>query len=83
MFIHAPPNTILRINQLWAVLSSDETGEGVCAIPFGGTMLPLIAADEARLESFLPIAHQIATESGKKVKIVRFTVREEIMEIEP
>jgi len=80
---HTPPNTF-RITQLWAVLSSDEGGEGLCAGPvINGVMLPLIAADEARLESFMPMAHKIAKESGKKVKIVRFTVREEIMEINP
>ena len=78
------PSTVFRIDQLWAVISSDEGGEGLCASSMpDGTVMPLIAANETTLEAWLPVAHRLATEGGKKIKIVRFTMREEIMEIEP
>jgi hypothetical protein len=83
--LHSPPNQLLRIDEIYLFVSSDETGEGVCAGPlFGpGTVVPLIAADEARLKSLIPVARQIAKASGKKVKLLKFTTRSEIMEIDP
>lgn len=83
--IHNPPNAPHRIDQLWAFISSDETGEGLCAAPLlgPGSMVPLIAADEARLKSIAPWAQKIATMSGKTVKLVKLTAREEIAEFKP
>jgi hypothetical protein len=82
--IHAPPND-QKIEHVWMVISSDEEGEGVCAAPlFGsGSLVPLIAADEERLESILPIAKILARESGKTIKLIKFSVREDVMEITP
>jgi hypothetical protein len=46
--IITPPNQIARIDKVWAILSMDERGEGVCAANIGndGTMMALITADE-------------------------------------
>jgi transglutaminase-like putative cysteine protease len=43
----------LRIDKVWLFVSVDETGEGVCAAPLLGpcSLVSLIAADKARLES--------------------------------
>jgi hypothetical protein len=41
-------NYLGRIETIWACLSIDEGGEGVCAAPVGGMTLPLIAADRRR-----------------------------------
>lgn len=82
--IHNPPNYLPRIDSIWAILSVDEHGEGLCAFPMRGVMLPLIAADEARLDSLRPIAKELAKLfEGKKLKLVKFTIREEIEVIEP
>ena len=62
-----PQNTQLRIDEVYVFVSSDETGEGVCAMVRDGLAVPLIAADEARMKSLLPIARLIAKESGKQV----------------
>ena len=80
------PNELLRIEHLWAIVSEDETGEGLCAAPLlgPGTMMPLIAADEARLASIMEWGRKVAKQFvPKKVKVVKFTTREELMVIEP
>lgn len=86
MTIHAPPNYLERIDEIWAVLSVDEGGEGVVAAPlppFDMPMVPLIAADKARLDSILPIARALARRTGKAMRLVKFSTREVVEEIEP
>lgn len=80
--VHAPPNHLARIDALWAFLSVDEHGEGLCAAPIGGMTLPLIAADEARLDSLRSIARVFTPVLGKQVRLVRFHGREELELIE-
>ena len=64
-----PPNVLPRIERIWAFLSVDAAGnEGLCAAPLGGLgLVPLIAADEARLESLRPIAVYLAARTGKRI----------------
>lgn len=82
--IHNPPNYLAQIDEIWAVLSVDEGGEGLVAAPLKGMTVPLIAADKARLESFIiPMAEQLADVFGKKLKLVKFRNREEIREFLP
>ncbi len=78
-------NTLPRIDNIWAVLSVDEGGEGVVAAPIQEGMLtvPLIAADEARLEGILQVAHALAKMTGKRMKLVRFSSRHEVKDILP
>jgi hypothetical protein len=81
----APPNEQLRIDQVWIFISVDATGEGVCAAPLmgSGSLVPLIAADEARLKSLIPIARQLARDSGKQIKLIKLSQRTELMAISP
>ncbi|MCP3471445.1 hypothetical protein NLM33_18890 [Bradyrhizobium sp. CCGUVB1N3] len=83
--VHSPPNELRRIDAVWAFISSDETGEGLCAAPLmgPGTLIPLIAADEERLKLCLPWARWIAAMSGKTIKLIKLSQRAEIMEIGP
>lgn len=83
--IHNPPNQQLRIDDVWLFVSLDETGEGVCAGPLAGpgSLVPLIAADEARLKSLIPVARQIARASGKQIKLIKLSQRSEVMTIQP
>jgi hypothetical protein len=81
-----PPNTLERIDQVWAAVSVDEFGEGLCAINIRGQWMPLIAADEARLEDIRRWAkHLAATEAytGKTIRIIRLSNREELETITP
>jgi len=85
--LHRPSkNHIPRIEALWAFLSVDpkDGNEGVIAAPLqiGMVSLPLIGSDEQRVKSLLPIARQIAKHQGIRVRLVKFTTREEIEVIE-
>lgn len=73
-----------RIDAVWAWISSDETGEGVLAAPIGpgGSIVPLVAADEARLASIRPWALAIGEASGRQIRLIRLSMREEIEVIE-
>jgi hypothetical protein len=81
-----PPNELLRIDRIWLFISVDDDGnEGVCAASLAGpgSLIPLIAADEERLESLRGVATEIAVLSGKTVRLLKFTVREEVEVIAP
>jgi hypothetical protein len=79
------PQNKKTIDTIWLVISTDDTGEGVCAGPLlgPGTLAPLIAADEERLASIKPWAELIATTTKRTLKLIKFSVREEVMEIKP
>jgi hypothetical protein len=74
-----------RINQLWLVTYTNETGLEVVAQAKlrSGDYAPLIAADPARLESMLPAAHDLATTRNIKMRLIKLTNRVDIEEIVP
>ena len=79
-----PPNTLDRIDSIWAFISVDAEGnEGVCAAMLNGIFAPLIAADEDRLASLRPIAIKIAKETGITVRLIKLSSRTELEVIEP
>lgn len=75
-------NYLEKITHLWAFLSKDEGGEGVIAgdMDIGGhtVHMPFVCADNARMKSLINYAKLIGRESGKTIKLVKFTQREEI-----
>lgn len=83
--MHSPPNAKLRIDEVYLFVSVDETGEGVCAAPLlgPGSIVPLTAADEARMQSLLPWARHVARTSGKTVRLLKMSTRVEVMELRP
>ncbi len=57
----------------------EHGNEGLCAGPMGHLgIVPIIAADEARLELLRPLAARIAQLSAKRIVLVRFTGRVDI-----
>jgi hypothetical protein len=82
--LHVPKNEMPRIDAIWAFLSVDpeDGNEGVLAGPLlgPGSQVPLIAADEKRLQSLWPIARQIAQAAGRRCRLVKFHTREVIEE---
>jgi hypothetical protein len=78
--IDTSPNYLGRIDRLWAALSVDEGGEGLCAAPMAEGMLsvPLIAADKRRLSDIRPWAYRIAHMTSRVVRIVKFDHREDV-----
>lgn len=82
---HIAPNYLGRIDHIWAFLSLDEGGEGVCAAPLGHGMLtvPMIAADAKRLDSLKPIARKLANLFRKPVRLAKFAAREDVEIYQP
>lgn len=81
-----PKNTMPRIDSLYAYVSVDheDGNEGLCGAPVGPVgCMPLIAADEKRLEQLTPIAEQMARQFKMKIRLVKFTKREVIRDIGP
>lgn len=74
----------MEIQSIWAYVSVNENGEeGICGFndPRTKQWVPMIAADEERLKSLKPFAHQIAVFTKQKVKIVKFNTRETVGEV--
>jgi len=73
------------ITEVSLFISMDDDGdEGIPAwLGPGGVWMPLLAADRTRLDDLRPMAQEIATASGRAVRLVRFTGMEEIEVIEP
>lgn len=72
------------IEEMFAFVAED-TGpedEGLVAEKIGGFWFPLVGADMARITSLRPMAERIAHHTGKKIKLIRFCVREEMEVIE-
>jgi hypothetical protein len=81
-----PKNTLPKIKSVYLFVSVDasDENEGIVAAPFGGLgCMPLIAADEKRLEQLIPIAEQIAYMSKMKIRLIKLSGREVIKEIFP
>jgi len=77
--VHAPKNTIRRIDSVWMVISVDPTDqtEGVCAVSTPMGMMPLIAADEERLPWIMEQAKRMR-DAGQAVKLIELTERKEV-----
>ena len=84
--MHNERNYLGRIEAIYAALSLDDGGEGVCAAPLGnsGITATLVAADKIRFDKYLrPQAQRIAKMFGKAVRIAKFTRREDVEILQP
>jgi hypothetical protein len=82
--VDAPGNYMGRIEQIWAYLSLDDGGEGVCGFQAAGLgNLPMIAADKRRMDQLRPYAQQLARMTRKPIRFVRFKQREDVEIIQP
>jgi hypothetical protein len=72
-----------RIDEVHIVVADNEEGEGVVSFKMGDAWMPLIACDVSRLKNITPLAKMCARETGQKLKLVKFTTRETVGEIEP
>lgn len=69
-----------RIKEIFAFVAEDSgpDDEGITAMPVGHIWMPMVGADMARVNSLRPVAAKIARRTGKPVKILRFSHREEL-----
>lgn len=76
--VHDAPNEAL-ITELFAFVSLDDTGEGICASIMPGLgSTPLVTSKARVADQMKTLAADIARRSGKPVKLVRFS-RTEVM----
>lgn len=73
----------LRINELFAFIAEDGEGEGLAAFMTPTGWMPMVGADPARIESLKERAREVAKLSGKRIRLCRYSVREELEVIEP
>lgn len=76
----------VHIDQMYAyIVMDDDDTEGIPAFQLTGSQMPMpmVGADMARVESLNPIAQDMARQLGKKITLVRFSVREEVEVFEP
>ena len=69
-----------KIEEMYAFIAEDKgpDDEGIVGFMAGTGWLPMVGADMARVESLKPIARGIANATGTKIKLLRFTQREEL-----
>lgn len=69
-----------RIEEMYAFVAegSGPEDEGIIGMTTNSGWMPLVGADMARVESLKPIARNIGVATGKKIKILHFTQREDL-----
>ena len=74
-----------KVTELYAyvVADTDEDDEGVPAFSEGKWLLPMMGADMERARSLRSVVEELATSSGKPIKLVRSTGLELVETIEP
>jgi hypothetical protein len=74
-----------KINEMYAFVSEDNgpDDEGVVAQKFGDVWLPMVGANMDRAEALKSLARIAVKATGKTIKLLRFTNREELEIIEP
>jgi|SRR5262245_9959494 len=76
--LHVAPNKPGHvIDAVWVVVSRDANGEGMCAGPMPPLpVVPYIAADEARLESVVAMAADLARITGQTFTLIKLSRRD-------
>jgi len=69
-----------KIDEIYAFIAEDSgpEDEGIAAFVSKGWAMPMVAADKARVDSLREMARYIAKATGKPIKLIRFSVREEV-----
>lgn len=75
--VHDAPNES-PITEVYVFLSTDATGEGICGAMVNGAWTPLVTSKLRIADKLRPLAAEASRLSGKPVRLVRFTVREEM-----
>jgi hypothetical protein len=63
-----------KVTELWVFVTDDpvDGGEGIPALSHGNILMPLVAADAARMQSFIEPAKAMAKQSGQAIRILHF-----------
>jgi hypothetical protein len=72
------------IKEVWIFLATDDDGDETMLMMYeDGARIPLIAADQRRIDSLMPEAESMAFEIGREVRLVKFSTREVVKSIKP
>jgi hypothetical protein len=75
---------VKKIDEMYAFVAVDEDGdEGIPAFSNGQWLLPLVGADMDRVKSLMQVAQEMANQSQRPLKILRFSQTEQIGEVNP
>jgi hypothetical protein len=81
--IDDPPAT-QPITELFAYVMIDDAGnEGICATTVGTTSMPLVFGYQRIAEKAMPFAEELTRKTGKTIRLVKFTTRQELRVIRP
>lgn len=74
-----------KITEMYAFVTADKgpDDEGVVGVNTPAGWMPLVGADMKRMEALKPVAKQIAKETKKVIRILKFTTMTEIGKISP
>jgi hypothetical protein len=68
-----------QIDEIWCFTAMDASGEGVPAVTIGGVAYPLFGADLERVKSLAQIAKGVQEQSGKRLRLFKFSKKTEIL----
>ena len=83
-------NMTNKIDKMFAFVAEEDGVEGICGVqlpsqthPGSVEWMPLCGSTMTVMESLKPIARQIAAQTGKPIKLVIFSERQELETIVP
>lgn len=79
IIVHDPGNTLGRLDHLYAFLSVDSGGEGICGI----NNIPLVAASPRLVEKVKGQVRQLAKATNKVIRLAKFGSRADIETFRP
>lgn len=71
------------IDEMFAFIAIDDGGEGITGFKSPMGWMPMVGADMDRIEQFKPIAQALSNDSGKRIVIAKFSIREDLEILEP
>jgi hypothetical protein len=73
-----------KIGALWAFVAVHDDGdEGIIGFLSPSGWVPMVAADQTRLDLLIPRARAVAKEGNKVVRLVRFDTRADVEVFHP
>ena len=69
-----------KIDRILAYIAEDAgpDDEGIAAFWTQGGWVPLVGADMARMASLRPAAEMVSRDTGKRLRLVEFSTRQEL-----
>lgn len=72
-----------KITDCWLFVGDDDKGEGVVGFRSTEGWMPLVCADLLRVDSLRKIAQDIANQTNREIRVLRFSEMEVVETISP